>query len=48
VLAPGVADQPAQPRQILRGVAQAVDVIEPQALQPALGDQGLDQAKKRR
>ena len=29
-----LADQAAQPLEILRGIAQAVDVVEPQALQP--------------
>ena len=39
----GVADQPAQALKILRGVAQAVDVVEPQALQLVLRYQFLDQ-----
>ena len=37
----GVADQAAQPLEILRGIAQAVDVIEPQALQLAFRDQSF-------
>ena len=36
-----VPDQAAQALEILRGIAQAVDVIEPQALQLAFGDQLL-------
>ena len=39
-----VPDQAAQALEILRGIAQAVDVVEPQALQPAFRDQLLDQA----
>jgi hypothetical protein len=39
-----VADQPLQPPEILRRVAQAVDVIEAQTLQPAAGDQTFDEA----
>src|SRR5438445_654989 len=40
----GVTDQTPQPLKILCGVAQAVDVIEPQALQFSLGDQSSDQS----
>ena len=47
VLAARVADQSAQALEILRRVAQAVDVVEPQALQLALGDQPLHQAVDR-
>ena len=39
-----VADQAAQALEILRGIAQAVDVIEPQALQLSVRDQSFDQA----
>ena len=42
ILSPRVADQPAEPDEILRGVAQAIDVIEPQPLQLAFFDQSLD------
>src|SRR5260370_2410393 len=38
-----VPDQAAQPLKILRGIAQAVDMIEPQALQLAFRDQLPDQ-----
>ena len=41
------ADQAAQALKILRGVAQAVDVVEPQALQLSFGDQPPDQAMGR-
>src|SRR5216684_7473328 len=44
VLSLGVPDQAAQALKILRGIAQAVDVIEPQALQLAFRDQLSDQA----
>ena len=43
VLSPRVADQAAQALKILRGVAQAVDVVEPQSLQLSVRDQLLDQ-----
>ena len=43
MLALRLADQPAQALKILRGIAQAVDVVEPQALQLALRDQLFDQ-----
>ena len=39
----GVPDQAAQALEILRGIAQAIDMIEPQALQPVFGDQPPDQ-----
>ncbi len=39
-----IPDQAAQPLKILCGIAQAVDVIEPQALELAFRDQPLDQA----
>ena len=39
-----VPDQAAQALEILRGIAQAVDVIKPQALQLPVGDQSPDQA----
>ena len=38
-----LADQPPQSLEILRGIAQAVDVIEPQPLQPVFRDQALHQ-----
>lgn len=37
-----VAGEAAQPLEILRGIPQAVDVVEPQSLQLAVGDQLLD------
>ena len=40
-LALGVPDQAAQALEILRGIAQAVDVVEPQALHPVFRDQRL-------
>ena len=40
---PRFPDQPAQSLEILRGIAQAVDVIEPQAMQPVFRDQPPDQ-----
>ncbi len=43
-LALGIADQAAQALKILRGIAQAVDMIEPQPLQLAFRDQLFDQA----
>ena len=42
-----VADQPAQALEILDGIAQAVDVVEPQPLQLALRDQPFDQPMDR-
>ena len=39
--ASGVADQAAKALEVLHGIAQAVDVVQSQALQPALGDQLL-------
>ena len=36
-------DQPAQPHEVLRGILQPVDVIEPQALDLVLGDETLHQ-----
>ena len=41
------ADQAAQALKILHGIAQAVDVVEPQSLQLAFGDQPPDQAMRR-
>ena len=38
-----LADQAAQALEILRGIAQAVDVVEPQPLQSSFRDQSLDQ-----
>ncbi|MHC2176207.1 hypothetical protein ACVIQW_005594 [Bradyrhizobium diazoefficiens] len=38
-----VAHQPAQPLAVLGGIAQAVDVIEPDAVQPAVGHELLHQ-----
>ena len=37
-------DQAAQTLEILRGIAQAVDVVEPQSLQPVFRDQPFDEA----
>jgi hypothetical protein len=39
-----IPDQAAQALKILRGIAQAIDVVEPQALQPAFRDQLFYQA----
>ena len=38
-----LADQPPQALEILRGIAQAVDMVEPQSLQHVLGDQSPHQ-----
>ena len=46
--APRVTDQAAQALKILGGIAQAVDVVEPQALKLSLRDQLSDQAYERR
>ena len=42
-----VADQSAQALEVLDGVAQAIDVVEPQPLQLAFRDQPSDQAMDR-
>src|SRR5262245_55295797 len=42
-----LADQPAQTLEILDGVAQAVDVVEPQPVKLSLRNQPLDQAMDR-
>ena len=42
-----LADQPAQALEILNGIAQAVDMIEPQPLQLAFRDQPFDQPMDR-
>ena len=44
MLSLGITDQAAQALKILGGIAQAIDMIEPQALQPAFRDQPFDQA----
>ena len=43
IVALRLADQAAQALEILRGIAQAVDMVEPQSLQLAIGDQPLHQ-----
>src|SRR5262249_19887232 len=42
-----LADEAAQSLAILRGIAQAVDMVETQALQLAVGDELLDQPMRR-
>ena len=42
-----LADQPAKALEVLDGIAQAVDVVEPQPLQLAFRDQPPDQAMDR-
>ena len=42
-----VADQPAQALKILDGIAQAIDVVEPQPLQLSFRDQPFDQPMNR-
>src|SRR6185437_5692701 len=42
-ISPRVPYQPPQPLKILRGIAQAIDVIEPQPLKLAFGNQPFDE-----
>src|SRR5215213_6787461 len=45
--AKAIADQPAQPLEILNGIAQAIDVVEPQPVKLSFRNQPFDQAMDR-